>query len=89
MGYFVWAGTIIYGHERKIQIFDTTIKLKEVFEAVVHFTFILISQLGFLVPVLSEIPLHNSFFVLYTHPQRQCSHRFKIATMCPPIFLLH
>ena len=44
IGYFVWAGTIINGHRRYIQIFLNTIIWKRMIEQVIKYPIIVISN---------------------------------------------
>ena len=61
-GFFVPDGTLIYGHGRNNQIWDTTIRCKGIIEAVINYPVILLSRINFLVPFCSEIPWNIRMF---------------------------
>ena len=47
---FFWLGGIIYGNWRKFQIWDANIKLKGIFQSVIHFPAIILYHCNLIVP---------------------------------------
>ena len=87
LGYFVQAGTIIYGNGRYIQSWATTINWKGVIKSVIKCPIVVFFRWIFLAIYLlwnSMTAWELTIFNSYT--QCHCSSKSKISTLCHPIF---
>ena len=88
IGSFVWVVNIIRKNCRYIKIWYNTINLKEIIEPVINYPINVFYNLNFLVLtfLLNSITEQN-LPICNTHTQCQYSYKFKIATLCHPVFI--
>ena len=76
--YFFWYGTIIAGHGREIQIWNTTINNKGVFEAVINCPVVVLSCWNNLIPsLLWNTITEKELFICYPHTQHYLIRKSK------------